>query len=106
PIVGDMNVESDETFSVVIASQSGITVAKSTGSGTIMNDDAEAVATLTLSTSALSLVAGMSDDVFVDITPSPGAQSTLHVFTTTPNIVAVTDTLDMNALGSGRLRVK
>jgi Tol biopolymer transport system component len=41
PVVGDTLVERDETFTVSLANPAGATIATATGTGTILNDDAE-----------------------------------------------------------------
>jgi len=48
PVTGDTTLEDDETFTVVLSGAAGATIARGTGVGTILNDDAPPVPTLSI----------------------------------------------------------
>ncbi|HEY1685887.1 MAG TPA: CARDB domain-containing protein [Tepidisphaeraceae bacterium] len=67
PIYGDTDVEDDETFGVVLAYPTGLTLgANSTGTGTIVNDDFGGQ--LEFSTATYSVTQGTSGSQYVTIT--------------------------------------
>ena len=83
---GDVAVETDETFAVNLANETGATITDGTGSGTIINDDAAAPM---LRIADASIVEG--SDFALDGSPIPG-QTTLSfpVTLSTPAASAVT----------------
>ena len=104
PIIGETDVETNETFSVTIHTE-GVPVTKSIGTCTIVNDDAIAPS-LTLSANDLSLITGATGDVFVSLMPPPGAPTSLVVTTLDSTIIDVPAMIDLNSVGSGKLTVR
>ena len=93
---------------MTIASQSGIPITKSTGVGTIVNDDQAPPApqtSLAFSDDTLTLMSGATADVFLTLTPPAGVTSFLRVFTTANGVVSVPDFVEINATGTGKLTV-
>ncbi len=86
PILGDAVVEPDESFSVVLQSPTGATMADSVAIGTILNDDIVTAATdptATLSAPALQVVAERSGGVTVLVTLPVASPARADVWTPT-----------------------
>jgi hypothetical protein len=59
-VVGDVTVESDEAFSVALSNPVGATIATASAAGTIQNDDAAVLPTISITPATTSLTEGNS----------------------------------------------
>ncbi len=77
-VTGDLKVEPDESFDIVLTSPQGATLAKSVGTITIQNDDAEQASSLAIAATAADKVegdAGSTPFTFI-VTRSGGSSGT------------------------------
>lgn len=78
PIIGDHNVEADETFVVNLTSPTGATLADASGTGTIQNDDTASL----LSIGDTTIAEGNTSPLTVSMTQPTGRVCAVNVTTT------------------------
>jgi hypothetical protein len=117
-VVGDTNVEPNETFTVNLSSPSNATIATGTGTGTIVNDDAVVLPTLSINnvsqnegnrgTTAfvftVTLSAASASTVTVNFATADGTASAGSDYTATSGVVTfnpgvTTQTVTVNVTG-------
>ncbi len=98
-VIGDLNVEANETFTLDLSSPTNVTIGKGQGIGTIQNDDGATLPTLTINDPTVTEGNAGSKVITFTVTLSASSGQTVTVDYQTSNGTATTANGDYQATG-------